>query len=545
MKKLLFSLAAIVCMSSAWAQEATTIDSFMNFSAMDDETEFTYSSEAIALYQNGKYLFARSIVTVTDEDGETKYYSYPALIYGNAGQTYTNGDVIPAGWSATKTTYKGMPEAKNPSGLQTATEQIENADVWAAPLDYSGYIQYMTDEQYYDAFAGEYMTFGPVTISDVNGNGFTISEEAFDWDTYEYVSYSMPGYNMFYKTVSLPTNLDKQYTITGFYYIYNDAMQFVPVAIEEYYEPSDLYGVWYYGVDDDVYRITDELYVVEPTKATEVEEGSKNYIYVTDNLWEYDYYGWIFDWIPTYMAIDCEDNTELYNKIASMQTIEAGTLIATLKSNFTNPRLVPLFEPSASENTTELRYSEVNLNDTLLTNGHNIISLTAVYKVIDGKEYLMGWDENWNLWQPIPLDRRYLGNDIQFNDGEQYHFNRVVVKQQEAWNSNDPIREAKAINSPKEFKVKALNEKPANLGARKAPRHMNPNDPRYYENYVICPLDGEVIPTAVNDVNTVKQVSSVQYVNVAGQMSNTPFEGVNIVVTNYTDGTKTTTKVVK
>jgi hypothetical protein len=42
-----------------------------------------------------------------------------------------------------------------------------------------------------------------------------------------------------------------------------------------------------------------------------------------------------------------------------------------------------------------------------------------------------------------------------------------------------------------------------------------------------------------------KTVSSVRYYNVSGQESAEPFQGVNIVVTNYTDGSHTTTKIVK
>lgn len=51
--------------------------------------------------------------------------------------------------------------------------------------------------------------------------------------------------------------------------------------------------------------------------------------------------------------------------------------------------------------------------------------------------------------------------------------------------------------------------------------------------------------TAVKNVTTAKAVKSVRYYNVAGMESAEPFNGVNIVVTNYTDGTKSTTKVIK
>ncbi len=53
------------------------------------------------------------------------------------------------------------------------------------------------------------------------------------------------------------------------------------------------------------------------------------------------------------------------------------------------------------------------------------------------------------------------------------------------------------------------------------------------------------VNSAVNDVNTVKTVKSVQYVNINGQIANAPFEGLNIVVTNYTDGSRSAVKVIK
>lgn len=50
--------------------------------------------------------------------------------------------------------------------------------------------------------------------------------------------------------------------------------------------------------------------------------------------------------------------------------------------------------------------------------------------------------------------------------------------------------------------------------------------------------------TAVDDV-TAKTVKSVKYYNTLGAQSATPFEGINIVVTTYTDGTQSSTKVIK
>ncbi len=55
----------------------------------------------------------------------------------------------------------------------------------------------------------------------------------------------------------------------------------------------------------------------------------------------------------------------------------------------------------------------------------------------------------------------------------------------------------------------------------------------------------DVIYTAVNDVNSMKQVVSVKYYNVAGIESDKPFDGVNIVVTRYSDGSTATQKMMK
>lgn len=52
-------------------------------------------------------------------------------------------------------------------------------------------------------------------------------------------------------------------------------------------------------------------------------------------------------------------------------------------------------------------------------------------------------------------------------------------------------------------------------------------------------------PTAVESINTGKQVVSVKYVNLAGVESATPFQGLNIEVKTYSDGTHTSTKVLR
>ena len=56
------------------------------------------------------------------------------LVYGATGQTYANGDVIPAGYGGTYNLFNGLPEIQNPTGFETPAENngaVEPATVTA------------------------------------------------------------------------------------------------------------------------------------------------------------------------------------------------------------------------------------------------------------------------------------------------------------------------------------------------------------------------------------------------------------------------------
>lgn len=63
----------------------------------DDLAAVKFTNSVTAVYQSGSYLY------VKDDSGV-------ALIYGSVGQTYANGDVIPAGFSGVKKYYNGIIE---------------------------------------------------------------------------------------------------------------------------------------------------------------------------------------------------------------------------------------------------------------------------------------------------------------------------------------------------------------------------------------------------------------------------------------------------
>ena len=86
------------------------------------------------------------------------------------------------------------------------------------------------------------------------------------------------------------------------------------------------------------------------------------------------------------------------------------------------------------------------------------------------------------------------------------------------------------------------------VGINEFPWKTNVGTSAYMVSPIDLTLDESSIITAVRDLNTTadaRQIAGVQYVNVAGQVSDRPFQGVNIVITRYTDGTTATTKVVR
>ena len=65
----------------------------------------------------------------------------------------------------------------------------------------------------------------------------------------------------------------------------------------------------------------------------------------------------------------------------------------------------------------------------------------------------------------------------------------------------------------------------------------------------VLPIDLTADSEVVTSINTVEtgngEVKSVKYVNVAGMVSDVPFQGVNIVVTEYSDGSRSTSKMLR
>ena len=85
---------------------------------------------------------------------------------------------------------------------------------------------------------------------------------------------------------------------------------------------------------------------------------------------------------------------------------------------------------------------------------------------------------------------------------------------------------------------------------------VNTDNGSYLEAWILCTNQGIAyyrlgtqlgtgVEGTFSDEAVEKEVKSVEYVNMMGQRSLKPFEGVNIVVTTFTDGTTKAIKTIK
>lgn len=447
------------------------LDTFLSFGdSIADGTKIRFTGMAFVVLNIGKFHFVRC---------ESEYL-YSAIIYGDLDTEYKVGEYIPAGWTGVKGKVDGITVITGVEGLKPASVSASNGDCEA--FDFTGYLGTFKDGV--STYENDYCAFKAVAINSIDGDGkFTITETNADSTTS-----TMAGINKF--GIEYPaTTANMKFTVQGILTKSENGVgvTFVPTAITEYENVKKLWRIWYQGVDGTEYTISDTLYVVAPTKAIEPDCGRKNLIYVTDNATQvvddtYADWGYVetYDWAPDYIALDCGDNEEAYRAIAAMKVIAPATVRGILADNQTNPRFELMKTPSALDcEYPEIAYQHYQFGDSCWANGNQVSYASGKFVTIDGKEYFAGINADGSANQPIALDRRYIG-DYAFSEGNTYEM-RVVWKQHEPWtfdSSSSPI-------------AKKMSKK----AARPMPRKMKADDPNYFNNYSVCPL--EVKPQSI------------------------------------------------
>ena len=148
------------------------------------------------------------------------------------------------------------------------------------------------------------------------------------------------------------------------------------------------------------------------------------------------------------------------------------------------------------------------------------------------------------------LQNSYVfGNEV-FDSNHSDDLKMTFGAQRIALPDDEDDNSGKIEELPIEFVVRVYFTLAENLPSQSsgngAPRRAQA-EPQYYiaEQTFTTSMTGDNVVTAVNGVNVNREVKSVTYFNSLGMHSSQPFSGVNVVVTRYTDGTTTTTKIVK
>ena len=492
----------------------TKLDSLANINTLDDGTEFQFTTEAYVQYQWGNYLWLMQL--------DADYYAYAAMVYGDVARTYQVGAVIPAGWTGVKTTYKGLVEITDPTHFKNATGLVD--DMFTEPFDMTGYMSYIESDHYENMR----VKFNGIALSDIDNSGnFTITSNEKDDDGND-ITVTMAGYNKF--GIDYPVvDPAERYNIDGMVTIYNNNYQLYPISIEEA-PGTRLWKVTYEGLEGNM-KIADTLYVALP-----MTDGQ---ILVTDNATEvlvdtYAEWGytWYQDWYPTWIALDCGDNTELYNAICQMQALAPNTVKGEVVDVNTNPRLILSSTPTgiADPDFESLHLYSYDLNDgKIYALGNEMGQATGRYKLINGDPYLCSAQDTVQVRLDFSLNPEL---EITLNEGSRYDMT-CVFKLSEPWEAED------ASYAPRRSYKSAVNR------VMKAPSlKAKISDADYYTNYTIMPISASSI-TGINDIDATKQAVKVSYVNMTGNVSDNPFPGMNIVITHYNDGTKAITKAVK
>ena len=98
----------IIYWETSDAPAPTQVSTITAAEALDLNSEFEFTGNAVVTYQNGDNLWIR------DASGS-------GLIVGNIGSNFANGDILTSGWTATNTMSNGIPQFTSPSGVSLSS----------------------------------------------------------------------------------------------------------------------------------------------------------------------------------------------------------------------------------------------------------------------------------------------------------------------------------------------------------------------------------------------------------------------------------------
>ena len=231
---------------------------------------------------------------------------------------------------------------------------------------------------------------------------------------------------------------------------------------------------------------------------------------------------------------------ELYNQVNEKSTVTSITGTLTEKLNVAMEATNVVFENVTNDDFAPNTYCAINFMGASSVNGNNPAYTSSYYFAIPkANEYA---NVVWAVYNATD-GAFYLPTHQGVANAQEF---KAAFKVDYSLNSSA----TPALTNGNVYSFEALVKEVAvaTTDAKSAPRKVAYDSTvTPSTKFVVYPLDldADKVATGVNDVNCAKEVKGVSYFNMMGVESAQPFDGVNIMVTTYTDGTSSATKVLR
>lgn len=521
---------------------------------------------------------------------------------------YENGDVIPAGFKVKRGYFQTGGYFQGQCYLWQDTfddattkaladpEQVTLSELLANPADYNDRYLYINKLQVSDV---NDLNFRIATdenddnVADVQGGTDIVGYNKYNSPAWKNKQGQVVG-------VELPTD-NNFYNVKFIFQKWQNGYEIMPIEFTPWEETSlrleDLVQV---GVKDNQYTISNPLIA---TKVTWDDNHGKFAIFAKDDEMyankrypnglneysinyqngalintvaqkDYDQSNWIEILIPSNVTSKTDDpsyQTTLVDLqgLYENKILDGGTIKGYYRDTL-NPTIEMSTAPTTPTTTADYTpnfYCTANfLMENIDADGATSYRDNNQYFMMDGKPQEFGMV----IWAYYPGNGDYFYAPMQVGDEVNGHNFRGsfkanmalcedpgITKESTIMDCFDASNEnGNSIDDVKMYGFKAIVRKnPAywTPNANGAPRRTDiaPNTAGVEGTpaYIVYPLNaGENASgtvTDVTEVNAEKSVVSVRYFNVMGMESEQPFDGINIIVTSYSDGNRSAIKVLK
>ena len=544
--------------------EYRLVNNIAEFLALENGTKAKFKNPVTVLYDYSQYSLNtyQEYIWVKDESGFTQIFLQPSLDgkYGaNEYQRayYENGDVIPAGFIVTKQYYanggyyqafSNQATEEDKGGFQEATQKAL-AD--PEPFTVAELANLEMSEENIATYNNRYVRVSKLKITSKSGKNFNFTnDQGITTTTVGYNKYSDSGSVLkdgnTSAVVTVPAAGDTYYDVTAILQKWGSVWEIMPITFTPWEEQKvTLRDLCEKGTVNKTYTISNRLqcvYIREGNKLWVKDDNGQSILKKApaegDNNYEigeeagnkqldqslYDQ----SNWLEVHLA-DGSANAETFYR----HIIKGGAITGTF-TNKTNPTMVNVeLTSTALENSGTVEYAP------------NYYCAANFYNGIEGgNQACMGSENHGNFFFMNPKPQEYAqivwaqwdGTKMIIPTGEganEHRFNGEFEVNM-SMNSNPTF----SPTTGKAYKFEAIVRRIESTGGNTL-RANKSND------YIVYPLNlSDDVVTGINNV-TGKAVAGVKYYNLAGMESDRPFEGVNIIVTTYTDGSRSSAKVLK